>query len=442
MEESPRTGGMRTFMIVWFGQIVSIIGSGLTSFALGVWVFERTGSATSFALIFLFTELPGLIISPYAGVIVDQYDRRKLMLLSDALAGVSTVVVALLVWADALAIWHIYLIVSVVSIGNAFQVPAYMASIPVLVPREQLGRVNGLMQTAQASRQVIAPALAGFLFTTIQLEGIILVDVISFFVGVLTLLFVQFPRLPKRADEQKEAFFKKMSFGWQFIKERPGLLGTLVVIAIFSFVLAVVGVLITPMILAFTTPLVLGVLTSIGGIGMLIGSFVMSGWGGPARRIHGVLIPLALAGFFLILHGLGPSAVLIGFVAFPFFFMFPFVVGNTDVIWQQKVPLQVQGRVFATRRMLIRSVLPVGYLVAGPIADRIFEPLLTPDGPLANSIGQIIGVGEGRGIALMFILGGLIIVVSSISAYLYPRLRFVEDELPDAIPVQSKAAAV
>ncbi len=436
---------MRAFFIVWLGQLVSLVGSGLTAFALGVWVYERTQSAASFAFIYLFFELPGVLIYPVAGALADRVDRRRMMIAGDTVAGLATLGLALFLLFGRLEVWHVYVGVAVMSLGNALQTPAYLASIPLLVPRDQLGRVNGLMQTAQAMRQVVAPALAGWLLLTIQIQRILLLDGFTFAVALLTLRLVAFPRMEAlettsaAGETPLQLWRRDVAAGWRYTRQHTGLLGLLAAVAIFLFILSIIGVLITPMILTFTTPAVLGLLTSIGGVGMLLGGFVLSAWGGPRQRVLGVLGALGLAGFFLILHGLRPSVWLIAVVAPCFFFTIPFILGLNDVIWQAKTPAARQGRVLAFREMVSRALLPVAYFVAGPLADGVFEPLLAEGGPLAATLGAVIGVGPGRGIALMFLLGGGLIMALAGVGYLYPRLRLLESEMPDAPLVRGEA---
>ncbi|MEM9595408.1 MAG: MFS transporter [Acidobacteriota bacterium] len=423
---------MRTFYTVWTGQVVSMVGTGLTSFALGVWVYQKTGSATSFALIFLFMELPGILISPLAGALVDRYDRRLVMIFSDLVAGLASAIVLVLALMGSLEVWHIYLVVAIGSVGNAFQLPAYLATLPLMVPEERLGQANGLTQTAQAIRQVLAPAMAGFLLLEIGIQGVVAIDVVTFLVALVTLMMVRFPR-PEPAEGEIPGGMKgELTFGLAYIFRHPGLLAILLVIAWFSFILSIIGPLITPMILEFTTPAVLGILTSIGGVGMLFGGFAMSSWGGPERRIHGVLGFLMLSGIALMAHGLAPSSVLIGICAFFFFGTLPFVFACNDIIWQTKVAPEVLGKVLAARQMLTRLTAPVGYFVAGPLADHVFEPMLEEGGSLSASVGQVIGVGAGRGIAFMFILGGASVLLVAAIGYLVPSLRRVEDEPPGA----------
>ena len=426
---------MRVFLIVWFGQLVSLIGSGLTNFALGVWVYQRTGSVTQFSLILLFAMLPTVLISPLAGAIVDRWNRRWCMILSDSGAGITTVALALLLATGRLEIWHIYLAVSLSSVCKAFQLPAYTASTALLVPKENLPRASGMVQSGQACAQLFSPLLAGVLLGLIQIHGIIIIDFVTFLFALTTLLLVRFPNAKNVANSEnkKSSFWQEVTGGWTYIAVRPGLLMLLTLFAIDNFVYGVVEVLLTPLVLTFTSVTVLGTIQSIGGAGMLLGSLTMSIWGGPRPLIRGVFVFDFLCHLCILSLGLRTDAALFALANFLFFFSLPFINGYCDAILLRKVALNIQGRVLATINMICFSCIPLAYVVAGPLADRIFEPLMAADGLLAANVGQIIGVGPGRGIGLLFITMEVLALLITFAAYRYPRLRFIEDELPDAI---------
>ncbi len=427
--------GMRVFIIVWLGQLVSLVGSGLTSFALGLWVYEHTGSVTQFALIGLFTALPNIVLSPLAGALVDRWDRRWAMILSDTGAGLCTLMMAFLFLTNRIEVWQIYLAAGASAAFGTFQWPAYSAAMTLLVPKKHLGRANGMVQFGQAAAEILAPALAGVLVLTTRVQGILLIDFVTFFFAVTTLLLVRFPgpETTTAAQARKDSLWREASYGWRFITARRGLLGLLVFFAVVKFLWGMVGALIAPMILGFTSADVLGAIISIAGGGMLAGSLLMSAWGGPKRRIDGVLHFELLSGLCFLLIGLRPSAWPVALGAFGAHLTIAIIYGSNQAIWQSKVPPNVQGRVFATQQMVAKSTTPLAYLTAGPLADKLFEPLLASDGPLTGSIGQITGVGPGRGIGLLFIVMGILKVAVTLGGYLYPRIRLVEDELPDAI---------
>lgn len=430
--------GMRTFLVVWLGQVVSLLGSGLTGFALGVRVYQETGSVTRFALIAFFTVLPGLLISPLAGALVDRWDRRLTLIFSDCLAAASTLGLLLLVWGGGmgrLEMWHVYGLMAVGSVANAFQWPAFTAATTLLVPKRHLGRASGLSQMGVALAQIVAPFAGGLLVTSIGLRGVLALDLASFGFALLTLLAVRFrePRRAPRKEGERRSLWAETGFGWHYLRQRPGLFLLLVVFAGTNFSLGLLQALLTPLLLSFASEATLGSVLSIAGLGMLAGTVVMSVWGGPRRRIRGILAGLLAQGVILLSGGLQPSVPLIASAAFGFLFVLPILLGCSQAIWQSKVPPELQGRVFAVRRMVAQSSLPVAYLVAGPLADRVFEPMLAPGGALAGTVGAVIGVGEGRGIGFLFMVQGALVIAGLAAAFANPRLRGVEDELPDVI---------
>ena len=435
---------MRVFSIIWFGQCVSVIGSGLTQFALGLWVYQQTGSVTRFALIALSSVLPRLLFSPLAGVLADRWDRRRVMIFSDLIAGIGTLVIAYLFFTNQLATWHIYLLTAISAVCNTFQWPAYTSAVTLLVPQAQLGRANGMIQFGQAAAEILTPTLAGVLLVSINMWGILCVDVVTFLFAVGTLIFVRFPKpvgIQKHQSVQS-SFFKDAVAGWRYMTDRPGLVGLLLFFAIVNFLWGMVGALIMPMILNFAQPDVLGLIISCAGGGLLTGSVMMSLWGGPKRRIFGVLNFELLSGFCFLLIGLRPSAALVALGAFGAHFTIAIISGSNQAIWQAKVPPEIQGRVFAMQQMVSNSMKPLAFLLAGPLADRLFEPLLAPNGALADSLGQIVGVGTGRGIAVLFLAMGFVKIIVAASAYAHPRIRRIEEELPNISFTESAAASV
>jgi MFS family permease len=434
MPKTPLPEGMRIFGVIWFGQLVSTLGSGLTGFALGVWIYQETGSTTLFALNMLAYILPNLLISPLAGALVDRWDRRWAMILSDAGAGLCTLSIAVLLFSGRLEIWQVYLTTAAAQAFSTFQWPAYSAATTMLVPKEHLGRAGGLVQIAEAMSSLISPALAGILYLTIGLPGVILIDAATFAFAVLTLLLVRIPPPPVSVEGAagRGSLLREASFGWTYIAVRQGLFGLLMVFAATNFLSSLWNPVLTPMVLELTTPQHLGLLASIAGTGMLFGTLVMSAWGGPKRRVFGVLGFMFLEGLFTVLLGLRPSLALITTGAFGMLFVMPIVNGSSQALWQAKVAPDIQGRVFAVRRMIAWSTMPLAYLIAGPLADRVFMPLLQEGGPLAESVGQVIGVGPGRGAGLLLIVSGLLISLVSVVGFLHPRIRRVDLELPDA----------
>jgi MFS transporter, DHA3 family, macrolide efflux protein len=430
-----KIGSMRIFILIWFGQSVSMIGSSLTSFGLGIWVYQQTKSITQFALVSLSLALPIILISPFAGALVDRWSRRWVMILSDLGSGLSTLAIAILLTTNQLEIWHIYLATAISAACGTFQIPAYEAAITMLVPKQHFGRANGMVQMGIALGQLIAPVLGGVLLVFIHLQGIIFIDFITFLFAIIPLLLVKFANPQDLAGQKPERknLLQSVIEGWQYIVSRLGLLSLLVFIAISNFIVGFVEVLFTPLVLSFASEIELGTVLSIGGMGMLIGSLVVSAWGGSQQYILNVFGFTLLGGLSVLAAGMKTSVVLVALAAFFFFFGLPIVNSSSQVIFQKKVSPHFQGRVFAFTGAVTAAALPLAYVIAAPLAEKIFEPLMSVDGLLAGSVGKIIGVGSGRGIGLLFAILGIITILVTIVAYQYPRLRLVDDELPDII---------
>lgn len=435
MENKEPPHGMTTFILIAIGQIVSVTGSSLTGFALGAWIYRDTRSTILFSLILLFTVLPSLLFAPLAGALVDRWDRRRVMIAADSGAAVCTGLLMLLIYTGNLEIWHIYVIMGFNSLFRALQVPAYTASVSLLVPREQLGRANGIMQLEATSSYLLSPILAGWLLDQVGILGVMTIDLVTFLFAVSIVLAVRFPSLVAKDTDisLRPSLWKDMAIGWQFISMHAGFLGLMILFALGNYANLMTDTLMPPMLLELSSPTVLGTVLSTGGLGMLVGTILMSTWGGPKKRIYGVLIFKTLAGLAIMAIGLSPSIPLIALATFFYYLPFPLVNGSDQAIWQSKVPPELQGRVFSIRRMLARSMIPLAYLTAGPLSDKVFKPLMSANGALATSLGQFFGVGPSRGIGLLIFLMGEIIVVLTLAAASDPRVRNIEEELPDAV---------
>jgi len=430
----PATPGVRTFLTIWLGQFVSRVGTAMTRFALLIWAYEQTGAATTVALLGFFGFLPYVLLSPVAGVWVDRLDRRKVMLLADLGSGIVTTALLGLYFSGGLAIWHLYAAEVITSALDAFQGPAYSAASTLLLPKELYGRASGLRSMADDGARILAPFLAGLLIVWIGVSGVLVVDVVTFLVAALTLLIVRVPAL--REPQKEEAhFWGEMRVGFDFIRRRPGLLGLTLHFTVVNFFAALTYFGILPaMILARTggDEVALGLVQGALGAAGLIGGLIMAAWGGPRRKIHGVLLGTALSfllGDFLFAVGRGVVVWVIAATAAAVFI--PILFGSRNAIWQAKVPPAVQGRVFATDSMLRLSLNPAGYLLAGLLADRLFEPAMAGGGALAAVFGPLVGTGPGAGMALMFIGTATMGSLLSLLAYLFPAIRNVERDLPD-----------
>ena len=428
---------MQTFLIVWIGQVISLLGSKLTEFALGFWILDRTyqdtGTITQFALTILFMYLPKVIISPIAGVLVDRWNRRYAMIMSDLGTGIVTLVVLSLILSNNLAVWHIYLILIVSSSLNAFQQPAYIASITQLVPGDNLSRANGMVQASFAIAKIAAPAIAGLLMKFFSLETILLIDTATFIIAIASLLCVKFPRFKQRRTKRKviNQVFADVLAGWNYIVLRPGLARLISFISISYFSMGILEVVLWPLLYQPGSTDELGFVLSVGGCGMLLGSVLMSLWSGPKNRVKAIIIFAGLQSAIIFVGGLKISPVVLAVGIFGYLFSQPIIVSCNQAIWQSKVPSRLQGRVFALQQTLERSLAICAYLLAGPLVDNVFNPLMAEKGVVAQLIGKVVNTGMGQGVTLMLVLLGILNLAVVAIAYREPRLRHLETELPD-----------
>jgi MFS family permease len=434
MADLPEKTSYRTFGTIWIGQLVSLIGSGLTNFALGVWVLQHTESVTQYTLIIFLTGLPAIFLGPIAGALVDRWNRRLVMILSDVGPGLTTLAFAFLLWTDSLQVWHIYIGVVINALMATFQWPAYVAAITMLVARKDFTRVNGMLEFGQASVTIAAPAIAGGLMLVLGLEWILVIDFATFLFAAGTLLFVHIPQ-PEMSEEgsrAKGSIWKEAAYGWTFIRERPGLFNLLLFFATVNLVGAMCGVAVLPMVLSFANEAAVGTVMSLVGVGGLVGGLLMTATGGPKKMVYGVLSGGAVTAVCFVIIGLRPSLWLVGAGVLLWNVMMPVMNACSNTIWRAKTPADVQGRVFAVRRMIAQFTVPIGDFSAGPLADYVFNPLLVAGGALAPTVGRVIGVGPGRGIGLMFLVFAVVPAVATLRGLLNPRIRNVETELPDA----------
>jgi len=429
---SERLYGSAAFGVVWAGQVVSLFGSHLAGFVLGVWVYQQTRSVTAFSLISFFTVLPEIALLPVAGVIVDRWDRRWVMLLGVLGTGLCGAVLAAMAVMGQLRLWQIYLLLMASSAFQSVQFPALSASITLLVSRRNLSRANGMVSLGTSIAMVAAPVLAGVFLQTIGLTRVLLINVATYAFAVLTLCVVRITR-PEQLSHAGAArsFWREAAQVWRYVTGQRELLALLILFAITNFTTGIVQVLLPPFILGFKTPEALGSIMSAGGVGVVASSVWLSIWAGPQRKMRAILIASFFRGLVLFLAVLQPSALLIGTAAFIFLFCDPVIFTSSQTIWQTKVPAEVQGRAFAMRRLVAWSTLPLAYVVAGPLADRVFEPWMAAQGPLARALGGLFGTGPGRGIAVLFIVLGVMTLLAVVASVLYQPLRDLEDRLPD-----------
>jgi len=438
-KDTGRTG-MLGFTIIWIGQMLSLLGTTMTGFALTIWAWNLTGQATALALVALFNFLPVVVVSPIAGAVVDRYDRKKIMMLADLAAGLPTVAVLLLYSTGNLQIWNLFITGAIAGAFQAFHFPAYSAAVTMMLRKEQLGRANGMLATAQFVSMIFAPVIAALILSiagfTYGLSLVLMFDITTFLLAISMLLFVHIPRPPVTEAGLKGmgSIWRESLYGFRYIYERSSLLGLQLTFFAVNLVGGFSNTLLAPMILARTNDnqVILGSIMSAVGIGGLIGSVVLTVWGGPKRKVHGVLFGMTACSLFgVLLFGLGQDVYIWALTSFLGMLLLPIINGSSQAIWQAKVAPDVQGRVFATRLLIAQISVPLAMMLTGPLADWVFEPAMKEGGSLTTAFGWLIGTGPGAGMALMFVITGILGVLVGLVAYMVPVIRNAEDILPD-----------
>ena len=426
--------GMKGFTIIWIGQLASLLGSAMSNFALTIWAWEVTGSATALAMTGLAFALPNIVMYPIAGALVDRWNRKLVMMLSDLAAGIGTIVIFLLYIAQVLQVWHLYIIFVFIGLFQSFQFPAYSAAVSTMLDKEQYGRANGMMSLARSASGIFAPVAAGVLLNVVGIGSILIFDIISFIIAIGALLLVNIPQPVASADGRiTSTLLEDSLFGFRYILARKGLLGLQIELLLVNFTASICFPLLTPMILSQTgdNTVILGSVRSAFGVGGVVGGLILSAWGGPKRKVHGVLIGMALEGLGFAILGLGGTPILWALGAFLMMVFAPIVNGCNQAIWQSKVPPEMQGRVFSARAFIALMSQPIAMAIAGPLADGFLLPGMMEGGSLASFFGWLIGVGPGKGVSLLFLIMGVIATITSLGGYLIREVRDVEDLLPD-----------
>jgi DHA3 family macrolide efflux protein-like MFS transporter len=387
------------FFTIWTGQAISLIGSRLVQFALVWWLTETTGSATVLATATLVAILPGVVLGPFAGALVDRWSRRKVMIAADAFIALVTAWLAYLAWSGNLDIWHVYIAMFARALGGAFHWPAMQASTSLMVPEEHLSRVAGLNHTMQGALNIIAPPLGAVLLSLLPLHGIMGIDLLTAALAITPLLFIAIPQPPRAQVPQgtaapKPSVLADMREGLRYVAGWPGLLAVLAMAMIINFVVnpafSLMPLLVTDHFEG--DALQLASLQSAWGIGMVVGGLVLSVWGGFKKRVYTSLLGLVISGIGIMTVGLAPAnGVEVALIAlFVAGFMNPMVNGPLFAILQARVAPEMQGRVFTLVGSLSSAMMPLSLLVAGPIADAVgVRPWYIVGGAVFALIGAI-----------------------------------------------------
>ena len=432
MKTTYRPLALKGFLILWGSQAVSSLGSSLTSFALILWVYQQQHTATSIALLSFFTYLPSILFCFIAGTLADQWNKKKIMLVSDLFAALSTLAIAILFFTGALQVWHLYVANFVNSFMNAFQNPASYVAVSLLVPKEQYARASGLQAFSGSLIRILTPPLASAILSFGSLTMVFLIDLGTFLFAFFVLLFfVKLPLLPKGMEQRKELVWKSCATGFSFLRANNALLKLILYMSLINLLAYISGYGILPaMILARSgdNQTTLGFVTSAMGIGMLLGSVLVTIMK-PAKRQTQLVFWTMIISFFLgdVLWSLGRSAPMWIFSAFCGNMLVPFTGACMFSIMRTNVPTELQGRVFSARDTLQYCTIPLGLFLGGSLADHVFEPFMAQVSPLQQLLVLLTGGGKGSGMAVIFLITGLTGVIASALAIHNPIYRRLND---------------
>jgi amino acid adenylation domain-containing protein len=434
VDEKPAVPpSMARFVTVTIGQLVSSTGSALTSFAVPIWLYTRTGSVTDLGLLWALALMCGVLILPVAGALVDRGDRRKIMIAASAVAGLIQLALALLLVADNLQLWFIYVLIPLGSVAGSLQRIAYQSSVAQLVPKQYLGHAMGLAQLSNGFAQLLMPVIAAGLLAAIQLSGILVLDMVSYVFAIVSLLFVRFPDL--LGWRPREPLLTAIAGGLKYSWNHRGFRTMLLYFALANVFLAPALVLVSPLVLSFGTVTDVAQVALAEAIGAVAGGIGMALWGGPRRRrMVGVLVGNVGIALGCLVMGLRPSLLVVAAGVFLLAAAMAVSQGIYATLVQVKVPQRYHGRVFAINQTITWSTLPIGFAVLAPLAVGWFSPLLAPGGALAGSVGSVLGTGEGRGVGLAYVVYALVLLVINVGGFAVKLLRRFDTEVPDSLP--------
>jgi len=434
----PQTSTLAIYYVLLVTQAVSLIGSQISQYAVGIAVFRATGHATPLALVAFFSATPGIVLGGFAGALADRFDRRTLMLVANLGFAVVSGLLLVSFATGAFQLWHLYALTLAASVFAAFERPAFQASVTMLVPDSHRDRANAIGQMTGPAAGVIAPAAAGVLYAVVGVTGSIAIDIASFFAAIAVLAIVRIPRPAETTEGRamRAPVWREVFDGFRYLGAHPALLGFCGYVCAVNFFANMVMVLLTPYVLARTgSALRLGVLLAVMNVGWIAGSLLISAGFRVGSRMNTVMLGIIGAGFFLGVVGIAQRPEALGASLFLEMFVLAFANAPFWSMMQAKVAPDVQGRVFATYIQVILLMAPLDYLIAGPLADRVFEPARRL--PLWRSVAWLVGSGPGAGMGLMFVVAGVLILAFSLAAYAVPAVRRLETDLPDHAAVAS-----
>lgn len=397
---------MRKFLLIWIGELISGIGSGMTAFALSVYVYQTTGSVGLVSVISLAAFLPAILFSPLGGVLADRYDRRLLMIIGDLFSGLGLFYVLYNIHIGTTGMLPIIVGVAFNAVFVALLEPSFRATITDLLTEEEYAKASGMVQIAGNARYLISPALAGILLAVSDIRLILLLDIGTFFITITTAALVR-KSIARPAPREKQSAFTEIRQGFSVLKANKGVGSLIVLMALVCFFVGFLQTLVSPMVFAVSDAKTVGMLESVCAVGMLAGSL----WIGAVGIKRSYVRVLSMAGMggsiFMALAGVSTNLIVTGVGIFLFFLSLPFMNTSADVLVRRNIPNEVQGRVWGLISLFSQAGTAAAYVLSGVLADHVFEPLLSEEGLLAGSVGTWIGTGQGRGIGFMLVLSGL-----------------------------------
>lgn len=427
--------GLKLFYFVLFGQAISLLGSTLTNFGLGVWAYELSNEVTDFTTIAIASTLPGLLLGPFIGTLIDRVKRKTVLFFAQLGSALVTVVLAALYWTDQLQVWHIIAVVPVASVCATMLQVGFTSCISLVVPKDKLSKANGMMGLGFGSVQLAGPLLAGVAIDSIGMRGIFLIDIATFFIGLMTIAIAAIPTPEK--DPSKEKFTLRHMYldlrdAYVYMKEKKGVLGGLYVFTLVWFNVSIVQVLFLPLVLGLGTRTDLGLVQSMGGVGTLFGGILMVAWKGASRQTYAILGTALFISIMLVFIPIAQQIWMLAAGAFIVMAAAPIAAASSQTLWQRKVDASFQGRVFSLRNTIMRSAQPLAFFSAGFLADTYFEPYMMDGELFAQYFGDIWGTGQSRGVALMISCAGAISAIVVAFAWMIPSVRRADIDLPDA----------
>ena len=398
------------FILLWAGELISSIGGGLTSFGLGLYIFQKTGSAADMALLTLLGFLPGLILKVPAGVLADRYDRRLLMMIGDGLSGLGVLFILLCMLRGEAALWQIYLGTTVSSVFSALLEPSFTATISDLLTKEQYSKANGLVSMAGSARYLFSPVLAGFILAVSDIKLILIIDICTFFLTVIVAAVVR-KGIVSNAPVSHEPFLKSIKEGWNVITAKKGLLLLIFVTTLICLFIGIFQVLAEPFILSFSDSKTLGIVETVAASGMLVSSILLGMIGIKKHFVRALWAGLAVAGAGMALFAVTENIYVICIFGFLFFAAIPFANNSLDYLVRASIPSEYQGRAWG----LLGFISQLGYVAAYALS-----------GVTADTMGMITGKGVGTGSAITVIFSGICMAVVALILSGIRRIRVLE----------------